>query len=106
MMTLKLVQDGRTRIYEAASFTVTEERFQIPGYCRKVTAHDLVGADDRCWWIGNPPYEVESLDVYMSAFIMNGNGKTVESLSCPMVGVPYSPSERGLEGPQGAPPPR
>jgi len=98
MMTLKLVAEGRARIYEAVSFTITEELFQTGAYyCRKITAHDIIGAHatlDDCWWVGFPPYDVEDNRVYTSAFIMNTAGKTVEVLSSPFVN--QTPSQVGV----------
>jgi hypothetical protein len=85
MMTLKLVSNGgRVRLIEAASFTITEEKFEIPGYCRKICAHDLaIGVDD-CWWVGNPPYEVAEYRVFDVAYVMNSHGRTVETLQRPL----------------------
>lgn len=85
MMTLKLVADsGHVRLIEAASFTITEERFEIPGYCRQISAHDLPIGNDDCWWVGKPPYPVDEYRIYRAAYFMNSNGKTVEILSQPI----------------------
>lgn len=87
MMTLKLIDRNsyRTKIYEAAFFTITDECQQQGGYSRQITAHNLVGGEDQCWWIGVPPYmSVDDGRLFHAAYIMNSAGKTVESLSVPL----------------------
>jgi hypothetical protein len=98
MMTLKLVShDGRVRIVEAASFTITEERFEIPGFCRKVSAHDLPIGNDDCWWVGVPPYEIDAYRVFEVAYIMNNSGKTVETIQRPLNLDPRAAQSSGMQ---------
>lgn len=91
MMSIKLVCEGRTLIVEADSFTITEENFEVDGFCRQISAHQ--GALDNCWWVGTAPYVVDSNRVFASAYIMNSTGKTVETISAPVFSHPVSSSQ-------------
>lgn len=88
MMNLKLVIGGRIRLFEAESFTITDEDGNAPPnhppHSRKISAHGIVGEATGPWWIGKPPYEVSEYHVYENAYLMNSAGKTIEVVSEPI----------------------
>jgi hypothetical protein len=80
MFTIKLYDGDKSRIYEAASFTVFKESGPPTGNeWAEITAHGIPGHDDLRFDIGPSPYEPTGGN-WRRAIIENRFGRTTEML--------------------------
>lgn len=81
MLTLKLKGSSKTRIIEAASFTV----LTLDANRAQVTAHGIPEDEDRCFWVGTRGDFGDSFPEqecwYDIAFIENASGRTTEIIN-------------------------
>jgi len=83
MFTIKLYDGNKSRIYEAAYFTVNKgNQGSSDGPCydwAEITAHEVPGAGDLRFDIGPSPYEPSGGN-WRRAIIENQSGRTTEMI--------------------------
>lgn len=85
MLTIKLATGFRTCIVEAQSFTLLHEHKDgspgKPYIWTEITIHVAAGGDE-LFYVGHPPADlnIDPARLFDFAYIMNSNGKTVESV--------------------------
>lgn len=83
MFTIKLYDGSKSRIYEAAYFTINRELEGSDSYhgyeWAEITAHGIPGHDDLRFDIGPSPYEPAGGN-WKKAYIENSSGRTTETL--------------------------